>query len=155
MQNNPPGPAIKFMAQASSLSLWALIIMWTYAVFAKLADFPLYQSQMRQQVFSSTVSVYLVYVVIMLETIVLLCLIIHATKPLGLILSLMMLIGFTFYIALILTGYFPKVPCSCGGLIAKMSWKNHLCFNLIFMGMNLNCLYYSLHYERRLKAQQS
>jgi len=134
--------------------IWLLIILWSYAVFAKLADFPLYQKQMRQQVFSPAVSAYLVYLILFLESLAMLSLMFMATRRTGLILSLLLLIGFTIYIILIMGGYFPKVPCSCGGLISKMSWKNHLYFNLIFMVMNLVCLYYSPQKERRFQAQQ-
>jgi len=32
---------------------------------------------------------------------------------------------------------FDRIPCSCGGIIAKLSWGQHLVFNLIFLGLAL------------------
>src|SRR5690606_23761035 len=38
--------------------------------------------------------------------------------------------AFTVYIYLILN-YSPFVPCSCGGILEKMGWTEHLWFNII------------------------
>ncbi len=41
---------------------------------------------------------------------------------------------FTAYIIAILN-FSDTIPCSCGGVLEKMSWNEHLVFNIIFMLM--------------------
>jgi hypothetical protein len=43
---------------------------------------------------------------------------------------------FTIYI-FILTHYSEYVPCSCGGVLQKMSWNQHQIFNMVFTGLAL------------------
>src|SRR5690606_29433165 len=64
------------------------------------------------------------------ELIIALLLCFPKTTRLGLYLFLGMMTAFTVYIYLILN-YSPFVPCSCGGILEKMGWMEHLWFNLI------------------------
>lgn len=57
------------------------------------------------------------------------------------ILSTLLMTAFTIYIVLIISGYFPKVPCTCGGVIRALGWKAHLVFNLIFLSAAILALY--------------
>lgn len=50
----------------------------------------------------------------------------------GICASLILLVLFEIYIAgMLLSGM--TLPCTCGGIISKMSWKQHLCFNGLFI----------------------
>lgn len=53
------------------------------------------------------------------------------TKKIGLYSSLILMIVFTVYLGYMIT-FIPKLPCSCGGIIQKMTWNQHLVFNLFF-----------------------
>jgi hypothetical protein len=35
----------------------------------------------------------------------------------------------------------PEMPCSCGGIIQQLSWKQHIVFNCIFIGLNGLAIY--------------
>jgi hypothetical protein len=52
-----------------------------------------------------------------------------STRSLGLKASFTLMILFTFYIGYMLI-FTPHLPCSCGGVLRQLSWKNHLIFNL-------------------------
>jgi len=43
-----------------------------------------------------------------------------------------LMVMFTAYIAFILN-FSDYIPCSCGGILEKMSWKEHLIFNSGFV----------------------
>ena len=58
-------------------------------------------------------------------------LLIPGTRRTGLWLSFMLMGIFTTYIAY-MTAFASHLPCSCGGVIASMSWKEHLLFNIFF-----------------------
>ncbi|HEY1009841.1 MAG TPA: MauE/DoxX family redox-associated membrane protein [Sphingobacteriaceae bacterium] len=60
-------------------------------------------------------------------------LVFEKTRLKGLIASLILLLAFTVYIALIQFNYFGYVPCSCGGVISKLSWEGHFLFNMVFI----------------------
>lgn len=51
------------------------------------------------------------------------------TRKIGLYASLILMAGFTFYVAYILK-YYEHLPCTCGGFINNMTWKQHLVFNI-------------------------
>jgi hypothetical protein len=51
--------------------------------------------------------------------------------------SLVLMAIFTIYTILALTGAFGHVPCACGGIIELMNWKQHLVFNLFFLGISI------------------
>ena len=130
--------------------MW-LIALWTYAFFIKIIDFNHYQNQMADQPFPILFQGVLTYGLLLTEVTAAILLIIGKQLA-GLILSLMLLIAFTIYILLILNGYFPERPCSCGGFISKMSWGSHLKFNLILIAINSFCLYTIRQKGRRLSG---
>jgi hypothetical protein len=54
------------------------------------------------------------------------------TRKLGLYISLGLMMAFTGYISYMMI-FIPDLPCSCGGVISKMTWGQHLIFNVFFM----------------------
>jgi hypothetical protein len=42
---------------------------------------------------------------------------------------------------LIKLNYYGKIPCSCGGAIAHLSWTQHFFFNLFFIILSAIALY--------------
>lgn len=133
---------IKF---ASSL----LIILWIYTGGSKLVDFTSFAHQLALQNFSPFLTDILKYTIPIMEvfTAVLLCL--KVTFRVGLVLSLIIIGSFTVYTILVLTGFYPKIPCSCGGIIKTLSWRNHLFFNLSICAINITALSLSIIKERR------
>jgi hypothetical protein len=55
----------------------------------------------------------------------------------GLYASLVLMLAFTIYTAAVLLHAFKYVPCSCGGVIRKLTWPQHLVFNLFFVGISV------------------
>lgn len=67
----------------------------------------------------------------LIEIIISLLLFFPRTRRVGLWSSLIIMILFTGYLTYMV--YFtPHHPCSCGGVISKMTWKQHIVFNLFF-----------------------
>jgi hypothetical protein len=50
--------------------------------------------------------------------------------------SLVLLGVFTIYILAVLN-YSDSIPCSCGGIISTLGWRDHILFNTTFMLMAL------------------
>ncbi len=129
----------------------AFILLWIYTAGSKLADFQSYKQEMSLQVFSPDFAAVLVYAIPFSEILCAILLLIKKTNKLGLVLSLLLMLVFTGYILLIILGYFPKTPCSCGGIIKAMGWQAHLIFNIFFISASILSLFITLKQEVRDK----
>lgn len=105
------------------------ILLFIYAGMSKLLDFENFQIQLAQSPLVSAYAEMISYAVIILEFIIAGILLSTSHRLTGLYLSFGIMLAFTVYIYLILN-YSDFVPCSCGGILEKMSWKQHLTFNI-------------------------
>ncbi len=106
--------------------------LFIYAATSKIIDFENFQVQLGQSPMLSAFAKYISYAVPIFEVGFSLLLINSRSRMIGLICSYVLMIMFTAYIYIILN-YSSFVPCSCGGLIENLSWKQHIIFNLIFV----------------------
>jgi hypothetical protein len=77
------------------------------------------------------------------------------TRIWGLLGSVLLLLAFTAYIAYMLISS-KILPCSCGGIIQKLSWPGHLVFNIIFTilaGLGV-FIQYRENYKNKFSASQ-
>lgn len=58
-------------------------------------------------------------------------LIFKKTRLIGLLASFFLMLVFTGYVYAMLH-YSYYIPCSCGGVLAALSWENHLIFNIAY-----------------------
>jgi len=66
-----------------------------------------------------------------------LALMFERTRLPGLIASFILMTLFTIYTGSVLLHFFAYVPCSCGGVIRKLSWPQHMVFNLFFVALSV------------------
>jgi len=59
-------------------------------------------------------------------------LIFNTWRMIGLYASFFMMLSFTLYITLMLL-FTKHLPCSCGGVLRKLSWPQHLILNIFFL----------------------
>ncbi|SHG06904.1 MauE/DoxX family redox-associated membrane protein [Pedobacter caeni] len=112
-----------------------IAVLFFYAAFSKLIDYDKSIDQMHNQIFPSFISSILTWLIPTLEIILMLGLLFPTTRIKALLASLILLIIFTLYIAVAMTGAFGRIPCSCGGILENMSYGTHLIFNLIFIAL--------------------
>lgn len=110
--------------------IYFFIILFVYAAISKATDFENFQVQVAQSPLLSAFATFIAYATVIGELIIAILLCFSRTQKLGLYLFLGMMTAFTIYIYLILN-YSPFVPCSCGGILEKMGWTEHLWFNAI------------------------
>lgn len=106
------------------------ILLFCYAATSKMMDFENFQVQIAQSPLLSAYTGFISYVVIIAELLICILLVFPQLRLLGLYASLGMMSAFSVYIFLILN-YSDFVPCSCGGILEKMSWTEHLIFNIV------------------------
>ena len=110
-----------------------LVFLFVYAAVSKLANWTTFVSDMNNQPFPSFLKPILVWAVPFTELAIVALLIFDTTRLIGLYASLVLMIAFSFYTAVVLLHFFAYVPCSCGGIIKNLSWGQHLVFNLFIV----------------------
>ncbi len=127
-----PGPVTSYL----------YILLFVYAGFSKLLDYENFTVQLAQSPLLSAYAGVVAPAVICMEFMLSLLLIFRKTRLTGLYGSFFLMIAFTIYIYLILN-YSDFVPCSCGGIIEKLNWTEHLIFNLVFVILALLAIAFS------------
>lgn len=108
------------------------IILFVYAAVSKLLDFENFQAQLGQSPLLSPFADFVSITVIVLELIIAVLLSVPRFRYFALCAAVALMSMFTTYIVIILHfSYF--IPCSCGGILEKLGWKEHLIFNLAFL----------------------
>ncbi len=113
-----------------------LILLFVYAAASKLFDHAKFSEDMHNQPFPRWLAGALVWSVPAAELLITAGLLSERSRRRAFQASLILLTLFTLYIMAILLHWFPRVPCSCGGVIRKLTWIQHLWFNLFFMGLS-------------------
>ncbi|PUZ21622.1 hypothetical protein GA0116948_11037 [Chitinophaga costaii] len=125
-----------------------LTLLFLYTSLSKLLTFDDYVGQINNQPFDNYYTPYFVYGLPATEFIAVILLFINRTRLLGFVLSLFMMTMFTGYIVLVLANFYGRIPCSCGGVINHITWKQHLWFNFFFIIVALTGLIFQYKENR-------
>ncbi|MDP2160979.1 MAG: hypothetical protein Q8K02_10890 [Flavobacterium sp.] len=108
------------------------VLLFVYAAVSKLLDYENFQVQLGQSPLLSAYASIISWLVPAIELFIVVLILLPTTRLFGLFGSFILMVMFTVYIYLILT-YSSFVPCSCGGVLEKMTWNQHLLFNIAFI----------------------
>lgn len=111
-----------------------LVLLFVYAAGSKLFSFTDSLVRLKTSPFIGPFAPYLVLLIPGAEILIATLLLMRSMRLTGFYLSLCLLTAFTIYIIAVLN-FSPRVPCSCGGVIQWLSWKEHIVFNLIFISL--------------------
>ncbi|WP_413670096.1 MauE/DoxX family redox-associated membrane protein [Mucilaginibacter sp. Mucisp86] len=118
--------------------LWIIIscfiILFLYAGLTKLLDYQNFETKLSRDPFISDFAGTVAWLVPCWEIATALWLAFATDKRPGIISSLILMSGFTVFVALVL-GVAKQVPCTCGGLLERMNWTQHLVFNIIMVAL--------------------
>lgn len=140
-------------AKFSLFVQYFFVLLFVYAAISKLITFEAFQVQLTQSPLLSAYANIIAYLVIIVELVIALLLTLKQTKTLGLYLSYGLMVAFTIYIYLILN-YSDFIPCSCGGILEKMGWREHLWFNIIVCVLGLLAIYFQENDKENNKANK-
>ena len=115
-----------------------LILLFLYASLSKFMDFKTFIGEMKNQPLPKSWDPFLIWFIPCTEIVLAVLLIFERTRLLGLYGSVVLMGLFTAYAMLILVHFFPRVPCSCGGIIKRLTWPQHLALNLFFVGISFS-----------------
>lgn len=108
------------------------IFLFTYAAASKLIDIQKFQIQLGQSPLLSEIAIPISWIIPIGELLIAGALMIRRFRKIGLISSTVIMVMFTSYIFIIMN-YSEQIPCSCGGVLRMLGWKEHLIFNIVFV----------------------
>ena len=113
-----------------------LIVLFIYTGLSKMLDYSEFRLQLGKSPFITRFANPVAWTLPAIEILVALALVFKRTRLFGLYASLFLITMFTAYIYAMLN-YSYDLPCSCGGIISKMSWDQHLWFNVGFVILSI------------------
>lgn len=117
------------------------VLLFVYSAMSKLLDYENFTVQLGQSPMLSVYASWIAPIVLALEFLIAFLLLFPVSRYIGLIGSYFLMVLFTVYIYLILN-FSSFVPCSCGGVLEKMSWDQHLIFNICFALLAIIALFF-------------
>lgn len=126
------------------------IMLFVYAAVSKILDFENFEVQLGQSPLLSIYASWISWLVIIVELTISASLLLPKWRLLGLYASLGLMTMFSAYIFIILN-FSSFIPCSCGGILEKMSWNAHLIFNCTFIALSL----FAIVLNKRLNNKKS
>lgn len=125
------------------------IVLFVYAGVSKFLDFEIFQVQLGQSPLLSAFAGWVSWGVPFVELFISFLLLTSRYRLIGMYGAFALMVMFTSYIIIILN-FSSFIPCSCGGILEKMSWRTHLIFNILFVLLAL----IGILIQQRLKYQE-
>lgn len=108
------------------------ILLLVYAAMNKGLDFENFKVELGQSPLLSAFAHWISWTVLIVEFAIAIFLLFPKTRTKALYAGFCLMTMFTAYIFIMLN-YSSYLPCSCGGILEKMSWNEHLIFNIVFV----------------------
>ncbi len=125
-------PYSKYKSIFLELICLLFILLFVYAAVSKFLVFDEFKVQIGQSPVLTAYTDWVVWIVPAIEILISLMLVISQFRLPALYAAFTLMVMFTSYIFIILN-FSDFVPCSCGGVLEKLSWTEHLIFNIIFV----------------------
>jgi putative oxidoreductase len=107
------------------------ILLFVYTALSKLSEQGKFKWALGESILLSNYAGTIAWALPTVELLVALLLFIPRTRLWGLYASTVLMVIFTIYLGYMIA-FDPKLPCSCGGVLQNMTWKQHLIFNVFF-----------------------
>jgi len=119
---------------------WVCMALFVYTAYAKIIDHDRFLKGLTRVHLISGFAVVISFLVPLTEIIIALLLLIPKTSKWGLYSFTTLMLIFTGYIISALI-WEKKLPCHCGGAIEKLSWSQHIWFNIAFIALAIFALW--------------
>ena len=115
-----------------------LIMLFLYASLSKFLDFHTFTGEMNNQPLPNSWTPFLIWFIPCSEILMCIALLFESTRIIGLYASLFFMSLFTIYSIIIILNFFGRIPCSCGGVIKRLTWRQHIVLNLFYVGLSIS-----------------
>lgn len=122
-----------------TLTYSLLILLFSYTAFSKLADVEKFRYALsRSPLLSGSESIVAVLLPL-IELFVSGLLYFESSRQKGFQASLILLLAFTIYLVCMLFTN-KNLPCTCGGVIQQLNWREHIALNVFFILLTVTAL---------------
>lgn len=118
------------------LLAFLFIVLFVYAAVTKLLDYQKFTIQIGQSPLLTGFGHVIPWMVIIIEIVIAAMLLIPSLRVFAFLSAFCLMIVFTAYIIAILS-VSPYLPCSCGGILERLGWTEHLLFNGVFVALSV------------------
>jgi hypothetical protein len=108
------------------------ITLFIYTAINKLSAISQFQNVLSKSTLIGNMAYPVSWIIPISELVIVVLLFFPATRPAGIYCSLFLMTAFTIYLVYMLA-FASWLPCSCGGVLSQMSWKQHILFNISFI----------------------
>jgi hypothetical protein len=115
----------------TELVVGSLILLYIYTATSKLLEFGSFRHVLSRSPLIGNIAPVVAWILPSMEILISLLLILPQTRRIGLWCSFVLMLAFTGYVGYMLA-FTPHLPCSCGGVLKQMTWKQHLVFNIAY-----------------------
>ena len=112
------------------------MILFMYTAISKIMDYGVFKEQLSESPILHSIAVPVAIGIPALEILLTAGLLLPRWRLRALYASTALMVGFTVYI-IVLMNVAEHLPCSCGGVLAALSWRDHIIFNSIFVGLGV------------------
>ena len=123
-----------------------IILLLAYAAASKLWDYYGFAQVLDQSPLLKPYANVLTWALPALEWAIVVLLLLPITRLRGLYVSAGLLIAFALYLSYMVL-FAPHLPCGCGGVLKSLSWRQHIFFNLFFVGLAFAAIYIYRRYK--------
>ncbi|WP_127137193.1 MauE/DoxX family redox-associated membrane protein [Flagellimonas oceanensis] len=111
-------------------------VLFVYTAVSKLMHLDIFEMRLERMPYISPYASLISWVVPFLELVIAGLLWFRRYQIIAFYASFILLGVFTIYIIIVLR-YSESIPCSCGGVISALGWKDHILLNISFMFLAL------------------
>lgn len=111
---------------------FTFFFLFVYTSLSKLYQYNIYVHDLLRSPLTGPVAYPVSIIIPGSELLVAAMLLFDTTRKYGLNGSMILMLLFTVYVGYVLTNATYQ-PCTCGGIIRQLSWKNHMIFNIAFL----------------------
>ena len=105
------------------------IFLFVYTALSKIFTFNLFTQTLKETPLIGGIAIYIAFLLPAVELTVSLLLLIPRTRRFGLYSTFALMLVFTLYLGYMIL-FTPQRPCTCGGVLEKMTWTQHLILNI-------------------------
>lgn len=121
------------------IGVYLFIILFMYTAASKLFTIKSFASTLAKSPLIGSLNMFVAWSIPLVEIAISLVLIIPKYRKTGMRAALLLMTIFTIYLSYMILSS-SKLPCHCGGVINKMSWQQHIWFNIGFILLALTGL---------------
>ena len=114
-----------------------LMLLFLFASVSKWLAFKTFIGDINNQPFPNWLTPWITNLLPPIEVLIVLALMFEKTRTAGFYASLILMSAFSIYSAAVLLKFFDYIPCSCGGIIKILSWRDNLILNLFFVAISI------------------